>query len=52
MQLTNQSGCERDNSRCILRTMLWLLFRKEEKKKKMASEFVRYNKKEGTHSGF
>jgi len=32
--------------------MLWLLFRKKEKKKKMASEFVRYNKKEGTHSGF
>jgi len=32
--------------------MLWLLFRKKKMKKKTASEFVRYNKKEGTHSGF
>jgi hypothetical protein len=54
MHLTNEWGCERDNTRCILRTMLWLLFlkKKKKKKKKTASEFVRYIKKEGTHSGF
>ncbi len=38
MHLTNKWGCEWDNSRCITRTMLWLLFGK--KKKKTASGFA------------